>query len=112
MTDEAAEVIAVTLIQHAYAHLPDASRAGAIAQANTEPMRRMLAAITVEAYGEGLRVGMRRGRLDVQREMEADWTPMAARIRAQAGSPTYEDLERRWQDTPGGTYTGGPVSSW
>lgn len=112
MIDAAAEAIAVTLIQQAYAHLPDASRAGAIAQANTEPMRRALVAITLEAYSEGQKAGVRQGRLALQREMEADWTPLAAKIRAQAGSPTYEDLERRWQDEPCGTHPGGPVPLW
>lgn len=111
MLAAAAEHIAVTMVQAAFAHLPAERSAGALAMARTEPMARMLQAITVEAYSEGRTAGVRSGRLELEREMENDWSPMAERVRASAGSPSFEELERL-RSGQGGNYPGGPVAQW
>ncbi len=88
--------------------------------AKTEPMRRMLQAITVEAYSEGKKAGVRTGRLELQREMEDDWRPVAERVRQSAGAPSVADRARyEWEAAvqqiarQGGIeYTGGPVEAW
>ena len=112
--DKAAETIAVTMIREAFAHLPADRAAGALAMARTEPLVRMLTAITVTAYDAGRSVGIRQGRLELEREMEADWRPVAERVRAQAGSPSHDELQlSRWELADGKhLYRGGPVESW
>jgi hypothetical protein len=109
---EPAEQIAVTMLRAAYAHLPAETVAGAIVKADLEPMVRILTAITVTAYEEGRKRGVTQGRLELEKEMEEDWRPVAERIRAGAGSPSYDDLEQRWRETGASTYFGGPVEKW
>jgi len=110
----AAERIAVTMIQAAFAHLPAESVAGALAVAKTQPVRRMIQAITVEAYAQGKEAGVRHGRLELQREMEDDWRPIAERVRGQANRPSREELAilRAEAAASGGNHPGGPVPQW
>lgn len=114
MIDAAAEVIAVTLIHKAYEHLPPERVAGAISLAQTEPIARAVKAMVLEAWTEGEKAGRRAGRLELQVEMENDWRPIAERIRAQANSPSFKELERRRNDAliEGSPYAGGPVDVW
>lgn len=110
--DEAAQVIAVTLLHKAYEHLPPERVAGAVNLANTEPMARAIKAMVLEAATEGMRRGNAQGRAELEKEMEDDWRPVAERIRAQANSPSYSELERRMAAVPDSGYTGGPVAVW
>lgn len=111
--EAAAEHIAVTMIQEAFAHLPAERRAGALAMAKTEPMSRMLRAITVEAYFQGQQAGLRQGRLALEREMEDDWKPVAERARQSASSPSLADRKRYEKEAePAVEYRGGPVQQW
>lgn len=114
MIEQAAEAIAVAMIREAFAHLPPDRAAGAMAMARTEAMERMLRAITVTAYDAGRSVGIRQGRAELEAEMEADWRPVAERVRAQAGSPTHEELQiLRYEVATGKPrYRGGPVEAW
>lgn len=120
MLEAAADHIAVTMIREAFAHLPAERRAGALAMAKTEPMSRMLRAITVEAYSQGQEAGVRQGRLELEREMEDDWKPIAERARQSARAPSVEDRRRYQQEAviqqiarQGGIeYRGGPVPQW
>lgn len=61
----------------------------------------------------------RRGREDAHQEMADAWAPVAKRVRALAGSPTFAEVElRRWGpggsehfgDPRPGDYLGGPVA--
>lgn len=111
----AAEHIAVTMIQAAFAHLPAERSAAALAMAKTEPIQRMLQASIVEAWNEGEKVGNRRGRLELEQEMSDDWKPIAERVRQSAGMPSRLDLERAEAERlaqRGGDYKGGPVAAW
>lgn len=114
MLEAAAEHIAVTMIQAAFAHLPAERAAGAMAMANTEPMRTMLQAVTVEAYSQGQEAGVRQGRLELEREMEDDWRPIAERVRQSASQPSVDDRKQAQMDAffrqP--EYLGGPVAPW
>lgn len=114
MIDEAAEVIAVTLLQKAYEHLPARRAAKAVELANTEPMARAIKAMVLESYTAGLAAGERKGRRELAAEMEADWTPVSERIRAQANSPSHEELQLRRYELADSMpeYTGGPVAPW
>ena len=107
----AAEHIAVSLIREAYAHLPARRAAGAVSLADTEPLVRALKAITLEAYSEGMKAGVRRGRLELAREMEADWKPIAERVRSSAGQLTHAQREAE-SERCGGSHLGGPVPVW
>lgn len=112
----AAEHIAVTMIREAFAHLPAERASGAMAMANTEPMRKMLQAVTVEAYSQGQEAGVRQGRLELEREMEDDWKPIAERVRQSAGAPTLAQLNE-WRAANGlnaqrADHPGGPVAPW
>lgn len=109
---DAAEVIAVEMVRAAFAHLPAERAAGAMAMADTEPIRRMVEAVTVEAYGQGNLRGIAKGRRELEREMEADWSPIAERVRASAGAPSFEELERARNGLTESDYTGGPVPTW
>lgn len=114
MLAAAAEHIAVTMIREAFAHLPAERAAGAMAMANTEPMRAMLQAVTVEAYSQGQEAGIKQGRLELEREMEDDWKPIAERARQSASQPSLADRNRLEQEAykchP--EYLGGPVAQW
>lgn len=107
-------MIAVALIQKAYAHLPDSSRAGAIAQADTAAIRDALKAITLEAYNAGLQSGLKRGRAELEREMEDDWKPVAERAVRQAVRPGRTEMQRAVDEftNAGPEYFGGPVEAW
>jgi hypothetical protein len=109
---EPAEQIAVAMLRAAYAHLPVGTIAGAIVKADLEPMTRILTAVTVTAYEEGRKRGIAKGRLDLEKEMEDDWRPIAERVRGGASSPSYDDLEQRWRETGATSYFGGPVEKW
>jgi hypothetical protein len=109
---EASEVIAVEMIRAAFAHLPAERAAGAMAMADTEPIRRLLEASIVEAYGQGNLRGIARGRLELEREMADDWRPIAARVRGFANAPTHEELEQRRDEFVAANYQGGPVEPW
>jgi hypothetical protein len=116
--EQAAETIAVTMIREAFAHLPADRAASALAMAQIEPLAQMLTAIGMTFYEAGWQHGVRRGRLELEKEMEADWKPVAERVRAQAGSPSHRELERSraYHDPstryPRTRYTGGPVETW
>jgi hypothetical protein len=112
--DEAAAVIAVTLLHKAYEHLPPERVAGAVSLANLEPLEQALKAITLEAYSHGLDAGVKRGRRELEREMEDDWRPIAERVRAGAGRPSQVQLQEalRSPGNNGPEYTGGPVEVW
>jgi hypothetical protein len=114
MIDEAAEVIAVTLLQSAYAHLPAGRAAKAVELADTGPMARALKAMILEGWREGLAAGERKGRRELEVEMEADWTPVSERIRAQANSPSHAELQTKRAEPANSVpeYTGGPVAPW
>lgn len=109
---EPAEQIAVVMLRATYAHLPVSVVAGAIEKARLEPMADILTAVTVAAYDEGLRKGIEKGRYDLGLEMEADWTPVAQRVRDGAGSPSRVELELLHGKGEESAYHGGPVEKW
>ncbi len=111
MLAAAAEHIAVAMIRAAFEHLPAERAAGALAMANTEPIRRMLQASVVEAYTQGSEAGRRQGRLELEREMEDDWKPISERVRNSAGTMTHAEKELA-AERCGGTYPGGPLEPW
>jgi hypothetical protein len=112
--DEAAEVIAVTLLRKAYEHLPPERTAGAVNLANIEPLKRALKAMILEGYSAGVAAGEKKGRRELEAEMTADWGPIARRVRGTASSLSFAELELlRYEpqdDMP--EYTGGPVKPW
>lgn len=111
--EAAAEHIAVTMIQAAFAHLPAKRAAAALAMAKTEPISRMLRASILEAWQQGEMSGARRGRLALEQEMEDDWKPIAERVRQSAGAPSRVQLEHIRNEKCGGTeYKGGAVAAW
>ena len=114
MIDEAAQVIAVTLLQKAYEHLPARRAAKAVELADTEPMARAIKAMLLGWFTAGMTAGEQKGRRELAAEMEADWTPVSERIRAQAGSPSHEELQTRRVVSVNGAseYMGGPVAPW
>jgi hypothetical protein len=109
--EAAAEHIAVAMVRAAFEHLPAERSAGALAMANTEPIRRMLQASVVEAYSQGREAGHKQGRLELEQEMEDDWKPIAERARASAGQMSFAEREASAEKC-GGTHPGGPVSAW
>ncbi len=111
MLEAAAEHIAVTMIRAAFEHLPPERAAGALAMADTAPIRRMLQASVVEAYSQGREAGVRQGRLELEQEMEDDWKPISERVRNSAGTMSHSEKELA-AERCGGTYTGGPVQPW
>lgn len=111
--DDPAEVIAVTMIEAAFAHLPAERAAGALAMADVGPIQRMVEAIACSAYAEGNLKGIARGRLDLEREMEEDWKPIAERaVRTAVRMPARAEIECRRNGCAGSEYMGGPVAAW
>ena len=113
MIDAAAEHIAVSLIHQAYGHLAPDRIAGAVLLARSEPVAKAIKAMVLEAYHEGFKTGERRGRLELEREMAADWKPIAERVRGMANAPSQDELRQRREHQYGGPeYGGGPVEVW
>ena len=77
-------------------------------------MTRALKAMILEGWTAGLAAGERKGRRELAAEMEADWTPVSERIRAQANSPSLEELQTKRAEPANSApeYTGGPVAPW